>query len=225
MKRCIGLICIALGLVMLVGALALYLHNEQEEQRAQESIDLYLPQIKEAIDERIAEQVQSSGSFYSSDDSSGANEHDIGHMQDIVPIDPDYYSPEMRVEIIDGYGFIGYLTIPALNLELPILSELDDVRLKISPCRFYGSTKTDDLVIGAHNYTRHFAKIWRMHVGDEVSLTDMDGRIWNYRLAEKLTLEPTDGQILNNGEYPLTLFTCTYTGGDRVALRFDLIEE
>lgn len=227
MKRSFGVICILLGLGMLLGALLLYLHNEQEEQQVQQSVELYLPQIKDAIAEHMEEQVMIQESLQSETDQTESPELPQSEQsaEAVIPIDPDYYSTEMTVEIFDGYGFVGYLTIPSLNLELPVLSELDDELLKLSPCRFYGSTKTDDLVIGAHNYTRLFAKIWRLHVGDEVQFTDMDGKIWYYRLAEKLTLKATDGQILNNGEYPLTLFTCTYVGADRVTLRFDLIKE
>ena len=68
---------------------------------------------------------------------------------------PDPYDPEMTVVEIDGYGYVGVLTIPTLELELPVMSEWDAARLKIAPCRYSGSTKTRDLVIAGHNYTTH----------------------------------------------------------------------
>ncbi len=46
---------------------------------------------------------------------------------------PDPYDPEMTVVEIDGYGYVGVLTIPALELELPVMSEWDAARLKIAP--------------------------------------------------------------------------------------------
>ena len=205
-----------LGLGMLFGALALYLHNEQEGKEAQQSVEYYLPQLMQAIDDNIIEEMAD----LSIDDVT-VNDEEPQQM----PSAPDYYSTEMTVETIDGYGFVGYLTIPSLGLQLPVLSQLDYGRLKLSPCRFYGSTKTKDLVIGAHNYTQHFGKISGMRVGDELHFTDMDGKTWSYRLIEMVTLGENDVEELTKGEFPLTLFTCTYSGERRVTLRFDIIAE
>ena len=40
-----------------------------------------------------------------------------------------------RIFDIDGNEYIGYLTIPALGLELPVMAELDSARLETAPCR------------------------------------------------------------------------------------------
>ena len=45
---------------------------------------------------------------------------------------------------IDGYDYIGTLTIPALELELPVMAQWDYDRLTIAPCRQFGTTQTDD---------------------------------------------------------------------------------
>ena len=120
---------------------------------------------------------------------------------------------------IDGYAYVGYLSIPTLELELPVMSEWDYTRLKTAPCRYAGSTKTDDLVICAHNYTRHFGPIRNLVAGDTVYFTDMDGEVWKYEVAAVDILAPTDVEDMTAGDYDLTLFTCTYGGKSRVTVR------
>lgn len=80
-------------------------------------------------------------------------------MEEIKPDATDPYATEMTEVEIDGYYYIGYISIPALGMELPVMSDWSYPQLNISPCRYAGSTKTDDLVIAGHNYTRHFGGI------------------------------------------------------------------
>ena len=139
---------------------------------------------------------------------------------DLVSLDPD-----MTEVMIDGYGYIGYLSIPSLNLELPVMSEWDYARLRISPCRYFGSTKTGNLVIAAHNYTRHFGLLSELSPGNTVYFTDMDGIVTRYTVAEVDVLAPTDVEKMTDGKYELTLFTCTYGGRSRVTVRCDQVEQ
>lgn len=132
---------------------------------------------------------------------------------------PDPYDSEMTVVDIDGYGYIGRISIPALNLELPVMSEWDYARLRIAPCRYTGSTKTDDLVIAAHNYRCHFGQIKNLEIGDEVYFVGMDGVVNYYTVAEIDILNPTAVEEMTSGEFDLTLFTCTYGGQSRVTVR------
>ena len=98
-------------------------------------------------------------------------------------------------------------------------------QLRIAPCRYYGSTKTGDLVIAAHNYSRHFGNIRNLSAGDEVYFTDMDGEITAYEVAEVDTLNPTDVEEMTDSGYALTLFTCTYGGQSRVTVRCNAVEK
>ena len=54
---------------------------------------------------------------------------------------------EENVINVRGNDYIGIIEIPALNLELPIMSEFTYDKLKIAPCRYFGSIRTNDLVI------------------------------------------------------------------------------
>lgn len=124
----------------------------------------------------------------------------------------------MTVVEIDGYGYIGYLTIPALELELPIMAEWDYERLKIAPCRYTGSPKTDDFTIAAHNYAAHFGNLQKLAAGDAVIFTDMAGTEHRYQVVRLEELAPTAVEKVASGDGHLILFTCTYGGQNRVAV-------
>ena len=120
---------------------------------------------------------------------------------------------------ISEYEFIGYLSIPTLRLNLPVMSEWNYDNLNLAPCRYSGSPATDDFVIAAHNYSSHFGFISSLNVGDTVSFTDVHLRQIGYKVELIDTLSPTDVNDMTAGEYDLTLFTCTYSGQARITVR------
>jgi sortase A len=122
---------------------------------------------------------------------------------------------------IDGETYIGVLRIPALNLSLPVMNDWSYDRLKISPCRYSGSAEDNTMVIAAHNYRRHFGSIHLLPYGSEMTFTDADGNTILYAIAEIETLEATDIKGMSASDYDLTLFTCTYGGAARLAVRCD----
>lgn len=134
---------------------------------------------------------------------------------------PKTLDPELPITEIEGYGYVGYLFIPDLELELPVMSEWDYSRLKIAPCRQFGSSRTDDLVIAAHNYKNHFGQLSQLEVGDPVFFTDMDGIKNTYEVTAVDTLAPTDVEAVQSSGYALVLYTCTYGGKTRVTVFCD----
>ena len=135
---------------------------------------------------------------------------------------PDYLlTPEMEmpVETIDGVDYVGVLRIPALALELPVISQWSYPLLKIAPCRYSGSAYQNNLVLCAHNYASHFGNLKNLHIGDAVMFTDMDGNLFTYQVAELETLPPQATEEMENGDWDLTLFTCTVGGQSRVTVR------
>lgn len=197
MRSKIGTTCMLLGTGLLLAALSLFIWNRNEDTQAEKSVERILPQLIEQL-ETADEAGQAKGPSY-----------------------PDPYDPTMTEVVIDGYAYIGYLSIPSLGLELPVMSEWDYTRLKIAPCRYAGSVKTDNLVIAAHNYRRHFGPIKKLAIGDEVYFTDVDGIVFCYEVVEMVTLSPTAVEEMSAGDYDLTLFTCTYGGQSRVTVRCD----
>lgn len=141
----------------------------------------------------------------------------VGEGAEEEPIDP--FDEEMKIKEINGYGYIGYLSIPALELDLPVMSEWDYGRLKISPCRYYGSTKTDNLVIAAHNYRFHFGYLGHLKPGDTVVFTDMESETLRYTVTSVEQLMPTDVDKVKDTGDDLILYTCTYGGAKRITVR------
>ena len=133
--------------------------------------------------------------------------------------DDGIYDLEMPQLIIDEKACVGYVTIPALGLELPVFSEWNYSNLKLAPCRYSGAVKTDDLVIAAHNYKSHFGRISRLLPGDEVRFTGVDGKQTLYYVAGMEVLQPEDIEKMTKSDYDLTMFTCTYGGQERITVR------
>lgn len=167
-------------------------------------------------------QMSSSGQAGGDSNAPGDSDEEAGMSQDTA--DGQREVNGMQVEEIDGYGYIGYLSIPSLSLELPIMSEWDYPRLRKAPCLYHGSVYTDDFVIAAHNYRRHFGRLAELLPGDSVIFTDMNGTAHWFAVVELQELVPTAIEEMTDSGYPLTLFTCTYGGQARVALRCERAE-
>lgn len=190
-----------LGTALVLAALSLFVYNQRESRAAENAAAQIMPQMIEYIAPAATDE----------------------EAEAPLPL-PDPYVTEMTEVEIDGFAYIGYLSIPEAGLELPVMAEWDYDRLKIAPCRYVGSTKTDDLVICAHNYDRHFGPIRNLNAGDEVYFTDMDGEVWKYAVVTVEILAPSDVDVMTAGDYDLTLFTCTYGGASRVTVRCERAE-
>ena len=90
--------------------------------------------------------------------------------------------------------------------------------LKTSPCRYAGTPEAG-LVIAAHNYEQHFARLNLLTAGDAVEFTDVSGTAHRYTVMQVETLAPTAVEEMTGGDWNLTLFTCTYSGQARVTVR------
>lgn len=195
-----------LGAALLLGALALFTGNQTEAAEAEKAAAHLLTLIVESIEDR----------------QETAQTEAAGTEPVIIPgTPPELLDPsvlKMTEVEIDGYTYIGYLSIPSLNLELPIMADWDYARLKISPCRYAGTVNGGNLVLMAHNYARHFGKLSQLTVGDEVIFVDMDGVVTRYEVAAMDILAPTAVEEMTSGEFDLTLFTCTYGGRSRVTV-------
>lgn len=202
MRQLIGRICIFLGIVLLAAALALLCYNTWESRQARETSGSILTAIQHTLEETPKEPSDDSDASYG----------------DPLPIPFDVPVKEMTMVEINGYDYIGTLSIPVLELELPVMSELDYPRLKISPCRQYGSVYTNDLVIAAHNYSTHFGRLNQLRFEDLLTFTDMDGDTHLYRVESVEVLEPTAVDAVRNSPFDLVLYTCTYGGEKRVAV-------
>lgn len=134
---------------------------------------------------------------------------------------------EMPVVEIDGVGYVGNLSIPSLELNLPVIDEWSYPNMKIAPCRYYGSVYLDNMVIAAHNYANHFGRLGSIQVDDPVQFTDVEGNVFHYTVVELEELLPdqTKDMVSLSENWDLTLFTCTLSGRQRFTVRCALVEE
>ena len=138
-------------------------------------------------------------------------------MDEILESDDEPYTTG-PVTMVGDYEYIGVLDLPALNLSLPIMSDWDYERLKMAPCRQFGSAATDDLVIAGHNYINHFGSLGVLKAGDSVTFTGTDGAVNTYVVSETATISPTETEKVTESGYPLVLCTCTYGRQSRIVI-------
>lgn len=203
MKRKFGILFIIIGILLILAALLLIGYNRYESQSASKASQSVLAVMQNTVEETTV--------------SSAVEDVYVDHID---PYDQDAaeIAAEMTEKEIDGEYYIGYLSIPILELELPVISEWSYPRLRIAPCRHFGSTKTDDLVIAAHNYESHFGKLKQLKAGDLLTFTDMNGEKILYEVQVVDVLQPTAVDAVKNSDFDLVLYTCTYGGESRVVV-------
>lgn len=193
-----------LGAALVLSALVLLLHNRLEARQADNAVAETLPQLLEQM-QQVHETETAGDIELVAPEPSGSS--------------PARYSITMPAVEVDGYEYIGVLIIPSLELELPVMAEWDYDRLKIAPCRYSGSLPAENLVIAGHNYDGHFGSLLQLAEGETVDFVDMNSVRHRFIVDAIETLPPTAIDDMTAGAYPLTLFTCTYGGQDRVAVR------
>lgn len=195
MKAKRGTVWINAGLLLIAAALFLSVYNEWESHEARDSARQVIAQLCDALPTEAGEPTT---------------------LPDV--------RREMPVKTINGRDYIGVLSIPSLELELPVISQWDYPALKVAPCRYSGSLYQDNLIICAHNYASHFGKLKELQPGDAVLFTDMDEHVVTFQVVERETLNPMDTEGMEAGDWDLTLFTCTIGGQTRVTIRLERVE-
>lgn len=123
-------------------------------------------------------------------------------------------------------NLFGIIEIPKINLYYPIFSSLSEENLKVSPCKFYGSSldENTNICIAGHNYNNDmfFSKIHLLSPNDEIFIYDNLGNKYtyivfkNYEVKEK-DLSPIYDYDKNAKE--LTLITCNNLNNDRFIIK------
>ena len=195
MNKVMGTVAAVAGIILLFAAVGLFLWNEEENRRAGQRAQEVLDELQQIV---------------------GQLEQDAMEQE---PMQQDETTEEETLGIeLDGEEYIGYLCIPKLELQLPVMSDWSYAKLKSTPCRQFGSAGTDDLVIAGHNYQKHFAGLASLDTGDAVSFHDMSGTAHMYLVEAVRVVDPSAVDQVQNSGCALVLYTCTYGGGARIAV-------
>ena len=194
MKNSKSKVFMAAGTIFIAASIGLSVYNSIEDRNAGKKSESVLPLL--------------------------AEEADASEFKN-VPIYQIYEDEDMPAVEIDGIKYIGILEIPKLDIELPIINELDYSELKNAPCRYSGSVYSDNLIIAGHNYKSHFGRLKELQTGDSVIFTDADGNRFTYAVetSEELAADAVDEMLDEKTGWDLTLFTCTTDGSMRKTIR------
>ena len=202
-KRVSAALIIA-GALMIAASVGLIWWNHHQSDKAEKSADKLEARMESVIEQREKEQ-----------SSQGA--------ESSVPA-VELIKKHMPVVEVDGNDCIGYLSIPAVELKLPVFNTYSEDKLNIAPCRYYGSLETDDLVIAGHNFYSGFEKLKQLNKKDTVLFTNMNGETYTYRVEDTEMLKPSEVTDMVESNYELTLYTCNYSGSERFTVRCRIVE-
>ena len=141
------------------------------------------------------------------------------HTDELYKMNPDI---EMPTKTVDGIAYIGVLEVPKLSLELPVMSHWSYDGLKIAPGRYKGSVYQRNIIIAGHNYRSHFSRLKTLDIGSKIWFIDVEGNRFEYKISDIEIIKGTNVKQMEKGTWDMTLFTCTYGGQNRMALRCTL---
>lgn len=232
MPKKMGIVFVLTGAVLILSALLLFLNNTAEDAQAGKDAEAVMMDVQSIIADRKNNKdndltletnmftPENSGSEVLPSDADSAAMQESDAATEIAPEEETLPAVD-----IQGYSCIGILSIPAIEIELPVLENWSYSRLRVAPCRQFGSPTTDDFVIAAHNYKNHFGLLSELVIGDEVTFSDMDGVEYHYELVRLETIDPTAIADVRDSGCALVLYTCTYGGSNRIAAFFNPIAE
>lgn len=194
--RKFGICCIILGFLCLLASGGWILYNRWEAQNAADAANALLQDVRVQMEQTPQTQEPE-----------------------------EETSQQMLTTQVDGYECIGVISIPVLELELPVLDDWTYEKLKVAPCLYHGSYNEKNFVIAGHNYEGHFKRLSQLQAKDLIVFTDISGgeHLYEVALLETLPADATEAMI--TAGFDLSLYTCTPGGGSRVTVRCNAIEQ
>ena len=126
----------------------------------------------------------------------------------------------------NSFSIIGIIEIKKLKINYPIISEINDSLLEMSPCKFYGPNPNEigNFCIAGHNYNdnRFFSRISTLKYADIISITDLTGNTINYSVTDIFETTPNDLSCISqetNGQKEITLISCNNITEKRVIVK------
>lgn len=197
--KIVRIILITLGCCCILAAAALSLYNRWLSARAADEAD------------------RLSASFSALLENAAPSEPESGADSGLEDAATD--TSEIVSMTIDGYDVCGSINIPAIDIELAVISNWSYKSLNMSACRYSGSPDAQ-LIIMAHNYAEHFGRLKELEPGDTVRFAGVHGDVYTFEVIGTETWATNQLQdIVSGDDWDLTLFTCTYSGANRVVVR------
>lgn len=197
------------GMLLIAAAFFLTAYNIYDGMRAEKEARGIIGELEQKMAGRVP-----SGSSEETDHFGGSSGQDRADYE-LFP------EKEMPVIEVNDIWYVGILEIPSLDLKLPVAEEWSYANLREALCCYSGSLYQDDLVIAGHNYRRFFLNLKHLLPGAEVKFTDVEGNVFSYQAVWTEVLESDEGNEMTapSDDWDLTLFTCTYGGRQRIAVR------
>ena len=180
MKNKLSIICQILGIILIIVALGLCLYNVIFDYTSGKKSKEALEEIENILQEKPI------------DDS-------FDYLNN-----PNKEMPKLN---IDGKNYIGIISIPSIDIELPVLNEYTVKNLKQAPVLYKGSIYQNNAIIIAHNSTSHFKKIQKLKDQmDEINTiaNELKGKILSESEKQIRLLE---SKVRNNEQNLKTLNT------------------
>lgn len=120
----------------------------------------------------------------------------------------------------------GIIEIPSINIYYPIFSHLNEELLKISPCKFFGSSPKENgnICIAGHNYNNSmfFSNLYLLKNDDEIYIYDHSGYKYVYKVFNFYEVNESDLSPIfnyNSSSKELTLITCNNLNLNRLIVK------
>ena len=119
MRQKIGKVCMILGALLILASAVLLAYNKWDASRADKAAQQALGELEQTLTQTIEDKTK----------------------DDTLVLQPELDPEQAMTEVeLDGWNYIGYLSIPSVGLQLPVMSEWSYAGLKVAPGRYSGST-------------------------------------------------------------------------------------
>lgn len=190
----------------------------QEQKETQPTTSVMIPDSMQPSEQRFYPELW--------EDMTAYNESIFAQRQSGLSCKLDYQQPSFRLA---DYGLkeevFGFLTIPAMELEMPIYLGATDQHMADGAAHLsqtslpIGGANTNSVIAGHRGYggASYFRYIDKLQIGDTVTVTNLWGQL-TYRVAEIKIIYPYQVEeiLIQPGRELLTLLTChPYASGGK----------
>lgn len=133
-----------------------------------------------------------------------------------------YSDPEMPALSLEGQDYIGLLEVPGYGVTLPIGSQWNTRKIGSFPCRFWGSTYDNSLVIGGSGEGGQLDFCGSIDLGAYISVTDMTGSRYTYTVTRVDRASHAETDWLLSSGFDLTIFARAPLSFEYIAVRCSL---